>query len=210
MTGPPRDPRTPTRRTVLRTCAAGLGLAAGATSVASAQEGDALQDAVIPEQELQFDQELVGFWIHIGQTVDPLEASISDRCDFVDWGDEDTLAYDAQLIDKTAEPEQSPITLYLNQEVDISPGTLFIINENVECESGYMGVRLERVGMDLEDVRAAEPASPTGTVDDDGEGGGQGGGAESPADGQGPGFGVAGALASLAGVGWLLRKRDGE
>ncbi|WP_226011314.1 hypothetical protein [Halomicrobium salinisoli] len=206
MTGPPRDTQTPTRRSVLRTCAAGIGLAAGATSVASAQEGDALQDAVIPAQELQFDQELVGFWIHIGETVDPLEASISDRCDFVDWGDEDTLAYDAQLIDQTAEPEQSPITLYLNQEVDISPGTLFIINENVECESGYMGVRLERVGMDLQDVRAAEPASPTGTVDDDGEGGG----AEGPVGGAGPGFGVAGALAGLTGAGWLLRKRDDD
>ncbi|WP_225335725.1 PGF-CTERM sorting domain-containing protein [Halomicrobium urmianum] len=205
MTGPPRGQRTPTRRSVLRTCAAGLGLAAGATSVASAQEDDALQDAVIPAQEQQFDQNLVGFWIHIGATVDPLEASISDRCDFVDWGDDDTLAYDAQLIDKTADPEQSSITLYLNQKVDISPGTLFIINENVECESGYMGVRLERVGMDLQDVRAAEPASPTETVDD-----GEGGGAEGPVDGAGPGFGVAGALAGLTGAGWLLRKRDGE
>lgn len=226
MTGPPLGPRAPTRRSVLRTCGAGLGLgiAAGTAAVGSAQtdeegegeEGEVLEEGVIVNPP-NIEQEVTGFWIHIGGTVDPLEASVSDQCGFVDWGDEETLAYDAMLIDRTAEPQQQSISLYLHESVDISPGTLFIINSREQCESGYVGVRLERVGMDLGTIRAAEPASPTGTVDD-GDGGasptdtpdGGGGGAEGPASGQGPGFGAVGALASLGGVGWLLRKRGGE
>ncbi len=189
------------RRAVLRSAAAGVGAVGTAGVAAGHQETDGggaqggQRRAVIPEQQ-QYDQTVTGFFVHIGPGVDPLESSVADNCDFVDWTDDETLAYDAQLIDRKADPEQTQITLYLNDRVDVEPGLLFIVNDREQCESGYLGLYLEPVGINLAQLRSRDfTPSPEG-----GDGGGGLGAA-------GPGLGVASGLAGLLGGGWLYGRR---
>ncbi|MDS0281852.1 hypothetical protein [Haloarcula onubensis] len=185
------------RRAVLRSVTAGVGVVgtagvvAGQTGTDGAAQGGQ-RKAVIPEQQ-QYGQSVTGFFLHIGAEVDPTEASVSDRCDFVDWADDETLAYDAQLIDRKADPETQSITLYLDERAD--PGTLFIINDREQCESGYLGIYLEQTGVNLAQLRSRD-FTPNAENQD---GGASGGG--------GPGMGVASGLAGLLGAGWLFGRR---
>jgi hypothetical protein len=198
-----------TRRRVLRSAAAGAGVA-GTAGVAAGQQGTAGGGetgtdggdtqggqirAVIPEQQ-QYDQTVTGFFIHIGPGVDPLESSVADNCGFVDWANDETLAYDAMLIDRKADPEETSITMYLNDRVEIDAGMLFIVNDIETCQSGYLGLYLERVGINLAQLRSRDF-----TPNPDGGDGGGGLGAA------GPGMGVASGVAGLLGAGWLLGKR---
>jgi PGF-CTERM protein len=210
-----RAERLWTRRETLRAGAAAVGAAVtvgvasgtqeettetdeGTQTVGEVEEGRVR--AVIPEQQ-QYDQTVTGFWIHIGPEVDPVESSVDDDCEFVDWSDEETLAYDAFLIDRSAEPNEQQITLYLHERFDIEAGTLFIVNNQTQCQSGYLGITIEQVGMDIAALRRREGATPTG---DQAEAGGEGDGAAA----DGPGFGVVSSLAGVAGAGWLLRRRQ--
>jgi len=74
----------------------------------------------------------------------------------VDWADDETLAYDAQLIDRKSEPQQTQITLYLHERVEVEPGMLFIINDREQCESGYLGIYLEQIGVTLAQLRSRD------------------------------------------------------
>jgi len=186
------------RRAVLRSVAGvgavgTVGLAAGQTGTDGGTQGGQ-QKAVIPEQQ-QYGQSVTGFFVHIGPEVDPTEASVSDQCDFVDWADDETLAYDAQLIDRKAEPQQTQITLYLHERVEVEPGMLFIVNDREQCESGYLGIYLEQTGVNLAQLRSRDF-----TPNPENQGGGSLGAA-------GPGMGVLGGLAGLLGGGWLLGRR---
>ncbi|MDS0260435.1 hypothetical protein NDI56_13605 [Haloarcula sp. S1CR25-12] len=186
---------------MLRSAAAGAG-AVGTVGVVAGQEGTdgggpqgGQRRAVIPEQQ-QYDQTVTGFFIHIGPGVDPTEASVADNCEFVDWTNDETLAYDARLIDRKADPEETRITLYLNDRVAVEPGMLFIINDREQCQSGYLGIYLEPVGIDLAQLRSRDfTPSPAG--------GGGGGGVGAA----GPGLGIASGLAGLLGAGWLFGRR---
>lgn len=146
------DPDVPryARRTVLRSGAAAIGLGVG--GVAAGQEttnsGSNITTLGVTLEQEQFGQGIRGFWIHVGGEVDPIQASVADQCDIVDWNDRETRAYDATLVDRTADPEQARITLYLHARVDLDPGTLFIVNDVVPCRSGYVGVSLEQIGAD--------------------------------------------------------------
>lgn len=220
-----RDEHLWTRRKTLRAGAAVVGAARAVGIASGTQEGaneteatttetdegtetvgeleEGRVRAVIPEQQ-QYDQQVTGFWIHIGQEVDPIEAGVDDECEFVDWSNEETLAYDAFLIDRSAEPNEQQITLYLHERFDVEAGTLFIINDRTQCQSGYLGITIEQVGMDIAAIRRRDGATPTG-----GQGGtdGQGDGGGDGAASNGPGFGVPSGLAGAAGAGWLLRRR---
>jgi hypothetical protein len=193
-----------TRRDLLRSGLATSATLAGA-GLASGQEtteagDDILTPAVIGEQQ-EYDQSVVGFFIHVGGEVDPIDASVDDECDFASWPQDRTVAYDAEMIDRTAEPQQSSITLYLRQRVDVVPGTLFIVNNVVPCDSGYVGLRLERIGVET-GFRGNSGAETTVA-------GGGGGDAPNTTATDGTGFGVLGALAGALGAGWLLG-RDRE
>ncbi|MBX0286970.1 hypothetical protein [Haloarcula salinisoli] len=172
------------------------GVAAGQTETGGGSQGGQ-QKAVIPEQQ-QYGQSVTGFFVHIGPGVDPTEASVADQCDFVDWSNDETLAYDAQLIDREADPEQTQITLYLDDRVDVEPGMLFIINDREQCESGYLGIYLEQTGVNLAQLRSRDF---TPNPENQGDGGGVGA--------AGPGVGVASGLAGLLGGGWLYGQRRG-
>lgn len=157
--------RRHTRRSVLRSGATALGAAAtsgvalaqtdtagnGTTTDATATDTRITTMAVTLEQE-DVQGDLTGMWIHVGANVNPVQASIADQCDVVDWGDRDTLAYDVKLIDRRAEPYEQSITLYLPRRAEVGPGDLFIINDEVPCRSGYVGIRLEQIGARNVDV----------------------------------------------------------
>jgi len=187
---------------VLQSAAAGagvvgtVGVAAGQTGTDGATQGGQ-QKAVIPEQQ-QYGQSVTGFFVHIGPGVDPTEASVADNCEFVDWANDETLAYDAQLIDRKADPEQTSITLYLNDRVEVEPGMLFIINDREQCQSGYLGIYLEQTGVNLAQLRSQD-FTPNPENEGDGSGG---------VGAAGPGMGVASGLAGLLGAGWLLGRRQ--
>jgi hypothetical protein len=188
------------RRGLLRSIASAgavgaVGVAAGQTGTDGGAQDGQLR-AVIPEQQ-QYDGTVTGFFIHIGAEVDPLKASVADQCDLVDWADDETLAYDAQLVDRQAAPETQSITLYLHERVEVEPGTLFIVDDREQCESAYLGISLEQTGVNLAQLRSRD-FTPNPENQD---GGGVSGGA-------GPGMGVAGALAGLLGSGWLFGRRD--
>lgn len=213
----------PSRRQVLRRTGAALGAGAAATATAGAQQndtaggpetetetgapgpegdGDPLVNGVIIEQP-EYDQPITGFWIHLAEEIDPRVASVDDECDYVSWANDEQRAYDALLIDRTADPQQQPITLYLHERVDVMSGGLYIVNTVHPCQSGYLGVELERVGADLVTLWADD----LGTATPREEGGG--GGVDPGTPETGPGFGLLGGVAGLAGLGWLLRDGDG-
>lgn len=216
------------RRTVLRTGGAAVGTLA-ASGVAAAQNETGTDEAgtdettadgteasetpsrvtttavTLEQEDVQGD--LVGMWIHVGSPVEPVQASIADQCDVVDWGDEDTLTYDVTLFDRRADPYEQRTQLYLPRRTEIGGGDLFIINDEVSCESGYVAVELEQIGARNVDAGT----KPGGGITETGAGTdtAAGGGAQEPSGGAGPGFGWIGGVAGLFGGGWLLN-RSGE
>lgn len=175
-----------TRRAVLRGGVAAVGATALTAGSANAQ---LTEEAIIPVQD-DYEQGLTGFFVHVGQTTDPMDANASDFCEFTSWPDDEILAFDARLIDRTAEPEEAEITLYLNDEVPVAPGTLFVVNDAQQCDDNYVGLQLERLG--VEEVGDVAESTPTETT-----------------NGFGDGPGPLAALAGLLGAGWLLG-RDRE
>ena len=163
--------------------------------------------AVTPEQE-DVERDLTGMWIHFSRPVEPIQASVSDQCDIVDWGDQDTLTYDAMLIDRRNEVYQQPIQVYLPISAEVGPGDLFIINNVVPCESGYIGIKLEQIGArDIDaGIKPGQELTATGTATD----AEAAGGAEEPSGGAGPGFGLFAAAGGLLGAGWFLNRGDGS
>jgi len=207
------------RRAILRSGGAAVGTVA-TCGVAAAQNEtttDGTEDgetaspspiitmAVTPEQE-DVEGGLTGTWIHIGRPVEPVQASIADQCDVVDWGDEDTLTYDATLIDRRNDQYRQPIQIYLPRRAEVGGGDLFIVNDEVPCESGYVGIELEQIGARNVDAgtKPGEGITETGADTDTAAGGG----AQEPSDGAGPGFGWIAGAAGLLGGGWLLRRGE--
>ncbi|SFR85467.1 hypothetical protein SAMN05216559_0093 [Halomicrobium zhouii] len=215
------------RRTVLRAGGAAVGTVA-ASGVAAAQNetgtGEAGTDettadgtaasetpsrvtttGVTLEQE-DIEGDLVGMWIHVGRPVEPVQASIADQCDAVDWGDEDTLTYDVTLFDRRADQYEQRTQLYLPRRAEIGGGDLFIINDEIPCESGYVAVELEQIGARNVDAgtKPGEGITETGAATE------AGGAAQGPSGGAGPGFGLFAAAGGLLGGGWLLNRAGEE
>lgn len=204
------------RRTVLRAGGAGIG-AVAASGIAAAQNETTTNEtgtddtptpspiitmAVTLEQE-DVQGSLTGMWIHVARPVEPVQAAISDQCDIVDWGDQDTLTYDAMLIDRRNEVYQQPIQIYLPRSAEVGGGDLFIVNKTVPCESGYIGIRLEQIGAKNVDagIKPGEGLTETDVTE-----AGNSGDAAEPSTGVGPGFGLFAAAGGLLGGGWLLRR----
>lgn len=156
--------------------------------------------AVTLEQE-DVQGSLTGMWIHVARPVEPVQAAISDECDVVDWGDQDTFTYDAMLIDRRNEVYQQPIQIYLPRSAEVGGGDLFIINDEVPCRSGYIGVELEQIGARNVDagIKPGEGLTETDVTE-----AGNAGGTEEASTGVGPGFGLFAAVGGLLGGGWLL------
>ncbi|MDG5776801.1 hypothetical protein VB773_22855 [Haloarculaceae archaeon H-GB2-1] len=186
------------RRTILRTTGLAVGATAGLTlpATASAQQTDddsIISPGVVPSLE-QWGTDISGFFIHVGGPIDPVEAQVSDQCAFADWSPEQTVQYDSTLINRIDDAHASvELPLYVPDRVPINPGTLFVVNRVHQCESGYVGIELERIGADFvvsdEQLSAGQQAQDGNT-----------------SSGFGDGFGLLSALAGLTGGSALLRR----
>ncbi|ELZ29127.1 hypothetical protein C475_02884 [Halosimplex carlsbadense 2-9-1] len=191
-----------TRRSVLAKSAATLGAGAvaaggfvGTSDVAAAQVTEA---GAIPEPTKWTDgTNFAGFMVHVGGSLSPEQERVAADCELVGsdtWPPDEMLAYDAQLINrKDDSTEQAETTLYIGETADVTAGKLYIVNRFNRCDSDFLGVSLEQIGLSEVnvDVETTEP----------GEGG---------SGAFGPGFGPLATVAGLLGGGALLNRRDRE
>lgn len=199
-----------TRRSVLARGAATLGTGAvaaggvvGASGVTAAQITEA---AAIPEPTKWSEgTNFAGFMIHVGGSLSPEQERVATDCDVVGsdtWPPDEMLAYDARLINRKDEStEQAETTLYIGESADVTAGKLYIINRFNRCDSDFLGVTLEQIGLSEVNVNVEEderPNAATTAADDGGSGA------------FGPGFGPVATVAALLGGGALLRRRNDE
>ena len=198
------------RRSVLRGGVGALALATGG-GIASAQETTVGGGITTTGAVAQLDQyeDLTGFFLHVEGEASPIEASVADACNLIDWGNEQTNAYDVVVLDRNqADVPQARTTLYLHEDIDVPAGALWVINGQEQCGSGYVGVQIEQIGANEVEAGLSGDISPTSTaLDQAGATDGGGGGISSAL---GPGFGWLAGAAGLLGGGWLLSRRDEE
>ncbi|MBX0322628.1 hypothetical protein EGH21_06255 [Halomicroarcula sp. F13] len=176
------------RRAVLGASASVLGGSLLASTSASART---TTKAVVADGSGTGD--LTGFFVHFGQSTNPVEAQTATDCGFADWPDDETTAYDVTLIDR-ARPdyEQYERTVYVPDSTDFQPGNLYVVNSQERCTTGYVGVRLVQLGSrQLEAAVSGDAEAVTET-----------------SGGSGAGFGVVAALAAALGVGARRGSRD--
>lgn len=194
--------RAVTRRAVLRRSAVAATGAAAFVRRASAQ---ITRTGVVPSPERWADENLAGFLIHVGPEPSPESPATPPECEFEDWPPGEISRYNATLVNRKQDdtPEEDT-TLFVDADVTVAPGQLYLISSFGRCESRYVGLALEQIGRT--DVAGGE-GGPVVDVEED----------EQPntetADGTGvvgPGFGTLTALAGAAGLGgWLAKRRRG-
>ena len=200
------------RRTVLRGGVAALGAATGLGGVATAQEftpSDGITTkAVIIEQE-QY-EDLTGLFLHVEGETSPIDAAVSDQCDYVNWDDRATSAYDVVVLDRNqADVPQARTTLYLHQRVEVPPGALWVIDSQEPCGGGYVGIMIEQIGATELEAGLSSDLSPTETEGVANDAGGAGSG-DASSGALGHGFGWLAGAGGLLGGGWLLRRETEE
>jgi len=196
---------TTSRRTVLR----GLGVAFGGVAMstgtaAASQERGVTARAVIPQQE-QFEAEVLpGFFVHVDPRTVPLEAQVSDECEYATWPPSQSRAYDIWLIGRKANEQGSQrTTLYVADDRTIPGGALYVVNNATQCADGYVGIQIEqlnREGSGVLGTRNVDEETPADTGAGDGD---------DQTEVFGPGFDIVGALAGLLGAGWLANRKRG-
>lgn len=189
-----------TRRAVLTGAAASLG---GATLFAGTARGQITTNAVIPTPDRWADENLAGFMIHVGPTLDPESVASTPDCSFEGWPPDEIDVYDAALIDrKQSNTPEIEISLFVGADQEIGAGELFLVNTFEECESDHVSLELEGIGRRFRGT-ASGPAAERDPGDEP---------AGEPTDSEafGPGFGVVQALLAAAGLGglsaWLRRR----
>ncbi|MBX0295842.1 hypothetical protein [Haloarcula nitratireducens] len=193
MTTTDDSSRSYSRREVL----AATGTVVGGTLAASGQAAaQSTRKAVIADGSAT-ENDMTGFFVHVGQTTDPTDAQVADSCEFADWPAEETRTYDVKLIDRgRPDYEQYSRSLYVDNSTEVPPGTLFVINSQEQCTDGYVGIRLERLGSSQ--LEAAVSGDVRTATASGGDGGGDGGSGAA-----GPGFGVVATVAAALGYGAL-------
>lgn len=131
--------------------AAGLVLGAGTTGLAGGtrrrqeESGITAQAAIVRPDGVE--QSLAGFFVHVSDRVNPLQAQVSDQCGAVDWDPQATLQYDSTLINRQEERHTSyQVPLYVPDRIDLRGGELFVVNNEQPCQSAYVGLQLEQIG----------------------------------------------------------------
>jgi len=207
-----------TRRSVLAKSAATLGTGAvaagGLVGASGVTAGQITEAAAIPEPSKWTEgTNFAGFMIHVGGSLSPEQERAAADCELVSsdtWPPDEMLAYDAMLINRKDDgTEQAETTLYIGETADVNAGKLYIVNRFNRCDSDFLGVAVEQIGLSGVSVDVDETTDPPADEDEpagtpaDGDGGG-GFGAT------GPGFGPVAAVAGLLGAGALLRRRSDD
>lgn len=197
-----------TRRAALATGAALLAGSAGVAGRASAQQVTGY--GLIPEPERWTNENLAGFIIHLGPTLEPgTPGDVPSNCEDQDWPPETISVYDGMLVNrKEGDTPEESTNLLVDAESEFRPGQLFLINTFDQCEGGnYVAVELEQIGYAVEGTATGPVADveEDQRPNEDTTEGGEGSGA------MGPGFDLFGAVAAATGLGgWLAWRRQRE
>lgn len=181
-----------TRRGYL--ASAGVGLAAaGFTGTAAAQGSRIRRRVVLPNGEDRFEDYNQNLFLHVIESTNvTLDRKEFEKCNFADWDPESTTAYRTHLIDSLeGDPDPVETNVFVNQtaanvEHALEPGSLYIIDKEVDCPGRYVGLKVEWLSGN----------TPTG--------GTEGNGSPTTTNGSGPGFGALTALGAI-GAGALVR-----
>lgn len=191
-TSPAAEDRGPTRRRVLAGAATALGAGASAGFVGDAS-AQILQPALVPTPERWSDANLTGFMVHLGGRISPTTPDEIPACDFADWPPDEAYAYDAALINHEGpDTQEEDVEVYLDWNLNVDPGDLFIVNTSTRCDTDYVGLQLEQIGRRFL-ATARDPAGETTADGDSGQ--------------TGPGFGAVEGLLAATGLGGLLAWR---
>lgn len=181
-----------TRRGYLAVAGAGLA-ATGFTGTAAAQGSRISRRVVLPNGEDRFEDYNQNLFLHVIESTNvTLDIKEFDKCNFANWDPESTTAYRTHLIDSLeGDPNPVETNVFVNQtaaqvEDALEPGSLYIIDDEVDCPGRYVGLTVEWLSGN----------TPTG--------GAEGDGSPTTTSGFGPGFGTLSTLGAI-GAGALAR-----
>jgi len=194
------------RRALLRSIgtAGAVAAGAGAMGVQTASAQDRRRGAVIPTVD-EYEDNYTGQWVELNeQTSVSASADPVDSCNRAEWSPDETQAYIGFLMDRRAGSAPIIELDVLTEGAGTGPeaDTTYIVNEATECGNEFVFLDLKVVP--IRSV-AGGPAGPEADQDGGGGGGEGDGGGDST-----PGFGVAAAIAALAGgaIARLLGRDD--
>lgn len=155
---------------------------------------------------------LDGKFLHVIGEPTPIQASIPDSCQYVDWEAPDTRAYDVVLLDHSqSDIPQARTSLFLHKSENVQPKSLWVIDQQNRCSEGYLGIRVGYIGAKALEVGfSGDLATPETGPDADNDEAGDGAGGGGSTGVFGPGFDLLAGAAGLLGVGWLARRRRRE
>ncbi|MFC6939350.1 hypothetical protein ACFQE8_05150 [Salinirubellus sp. GCM10025818] len=190
--------RPVSRRGVLRTLGAGGAVAVGATGLGAAQSGGADYTArmVVPGAE-EFTDDYAGLFVYVeAQSESELTAEDVSGCEFENWSPDGLDSFTGRLVDQIDDDHRDiPTQIFTTADSGIEAGALYVVNRAIPCPDAYVGLEVEQIRTEnLDQGTNEDPETAAGTT-----------------GGDGPGFGVAGALAGVGGLAGLARVlRDGE
>lgn len=187
------EPESVTRRRFLRGTAA-AGAVLGAPGFAAAQdESEVTTNVAVQNTAPKFDHpDYLGLFVQITGYDREVETTGVGSCGFLD-ADAEVAGFDAHIIDRISDDNRSAeATVFAADGNDtVSPGKLFVVNDQTQCEGGYVALSLEEIGASSIDVRTTEGNGGTGE----------------PIPGFGIGAGLVGLGAAALG---LARRTDGS
>lgn len=135
---------------------------------------------VIPEIERFAGEYGQDKFVHVlGSTGVSLDWAEFDRCGFADWSPENTTALRMAMIDSLRDyprPVETAGFARVDGYEPLEPGSLFVVNDVVQCPGRYVGLEVEWFSGDVGPISGE--GEETGVL--------------------GPGFGAAGAIGGLA------------
>jgi hypothetical protein len=183
------------RRRVLRALGAS-GVAAVGTAGFAAGQADYTARLIIPAAE-EFTDDYTGIFVYVeAQSEGELDADDVAGCEFDNWSPDGLDSFTGRLVDQIEDDSKDvPTQIFTTADSGVEAGALYVINRSFPCPDGYVGLEVEQIRTEnLDQGTNEDPETAAGTT-----------------GGDGPGFGVAGALAGVGGLAGLARVlRDGE
>ncbi|MFC7155913.1 hypothetical protein ACFQPA_10650 [Halomarina halobia] len=153
--------------------------------------------AILPERPIGENTDYRGVFVHLTSELEDVQVDGIQQCDVTGWDPGNTDVFEVTLINRQGDADRTyASSMYFPREVDLTPGYLFVINNQEPCPNGYLGVEVTEVRAEAN--RRGFAGSP--------EAGASGG----TSGASGPGFGPVGALGGIAAVGYALARRAGD
>ena len=180
----------------------------GTAGVAAAQSGKDYTVHMIVAGSEDFANDYTGLFVFVEQqSTFELDAAVIDGCDFdATWDPEELNAFNGRLVDQIeGDAKHIATQIFTKADSSIEEGALYVINRTYSCPDDY-------VGLGVNEIRSEDLATETGTPEPDVTPITEDVTGTETTDGDGPGFGVAGAVAGVGGLAGLARllRSDGE